>query len=41
MVNEIIKYLNGIGEVNLSAQKIELGVIEDMKKSSEQTKKLQ
>lgn len=41
MVNEIIKHLNSIGEVNLSAQKIELGVVEDMKKSSEQTKKLE
>jgi cell division protein FtsB len=30
MVNEIIKHLNSIGEVNLSAQKIELSVISDL-----------
>jgi hypothetical protein len=29
MVNEIIKHLNSIGEVNLSAQKIELGLVDD------------
>jgi seryl-tRNA synthetase len=30
MVNEIIKHLNSIGEVNLSAQKIELGSVQDL-----------
>jgi hypothetical protein len=30
MVNEIIKHLNSIGEVNLSAHKIELGSVQDL-----------
>ena len=34
MVNEIIKYLNSIGEVNLSAQKVELGAVQEVEKAS-------
>ena len=42
MINEITRALNGMSDkVDLKAEKIELGVVEDMKKSSEQTKKLE
>ena len=35
MVNEIIKYLNSIGEVNLSAQKIELAGVNELTKAND------
>ena len=40
MVNEIIKHLNSIGEVNLSAKKIELGLIDDIQDLSNQVSKI-
>ena len=35
MVNEIIKHLNSIGEVNLSAQKIELTGVNELTKAND------